>query len=58
MSKCPLCNEENNCAITEGEKPESCWCMKVSISKQLLENISLGGNDCICKKCIDALNKD
>jgi Cysteine-rich CWC len=53
MTKCPICNEENNCVMSKGEDPEYCWCMKVIISPQLLEETSSKRDCCICKKCIE-----
>ncbi|PLR67167.1 cysteine-rich CWC family protein [Bacillus sp. UMB0893] len=53
MSKCPLCDRNNNCAISKGEKPESCWCMKVYVSTKLFENISLEKDRCFCRECIE-----
>ncbi|WP_419465876.1 cysteine-rich CWC family protein [Bacillus spongiae] len=52
MTKCPLCNKDNHCAINEGKKAETCWCMKVSISKELLQSIG-HRNQCICYECLE-----
>ncbi|MFG6494915.1 cysteine-rich CWC family protein [Fictibacillus sp. UD] len=53
MSECPLCNETNNCAIAHGNKPETCWCMNVTIAPQLLEKAAPESNTCICQTCVD-----
>lgn len=57
LEKCPLCQNENHCAISRGSQPKSCWCMNISIPKPLLENPLLNKKSCICKKCIDKFNK-
>jgi hypothetical protein len=58
MTKCSICNEDNNCAMSKGENPESCWCMNVTISPKLLEKASSENERCLCKKCIDEYNLD
>ncbi|WP_078379861.1 cysteine-rich CWC family protein [Sutcliffiella halmapala] len=52
MLKCPVCKEENNCAVAKKEEPTSCWCMKVTIPKELLEKASIKDH-CICEKCVE-----
>ncbi|MBY6036681.1 cysteine-rich CWC family protein [Fictibacillus nanhaiensis] len=54
--KCPLCHAHNNCAIANGEKPETCWCMEIVIPKELSEKASQNQDCCLCKKCIDEHN--
>jgi hypothetical protein len=53
--RCPLCNGDNKCAIPNGEKPQSCWCMTISISSNLLEKTT-EKNRCICQKCVMSNN--
>ncbi|WP_396135972.1 cysteine-rich CWC family protein [Bacillus sp. NEB1478] len=50
-SNCPICNEENHCAISRGENPETCWCMNVTFPAEVLETPEVK-NRCICEKCI------
>jgi hypothetical protein len=57
MSECPLCRENNHCAIEAGEEPETCWCMSVAIPPQLLEADSTNKEVCICQKCIEKYKK-
>lgn len=50
---CPLCGEENKCAIVAGKDPQSCWCMTTSISKDVLNQIpkSQRKKSCVCARC-------
>lgn len=52
---CPLCGKPNNCRVDSGD----CWCMEVSVPKELLEKVPEDKKNkaCICKSCIDKYNK-
>ncbi|QNP50315.1 cysteine-rich CWC family protein [Diaphorobacter aerolatus] len=52
-SHCPLCGQANECAIVAGYPPESCWCMKESISPEALARVpdEQQGKSCICPQC-------
>lgn len=57
MSECPMCKEDNGCAIENGDKPESCWCMSVTMAQQLLEKAASDKSTCICQTCVDEWNE-
>jgi len=52
-SKCPLCGQENECAMAKGDSPESCWCMTASMDPKALASIpaEVQGKVCICQRC-------
>lgn len=56
---CPLCGENNQCAVTLGQDPSTCWCHQpeIVIDKTLLAKIpqAARGKACICQQCV-ALN--
>jgi len=51
-SVCPLCGEGNACGMVAGT-PESCWCMGVAISDDVLKMIPAEAKNkaCVCAKC-------
>lgn len=52
-SLCPLCGQANQCAISAGLPPESCWCMQTPVSKEALNRLpaETRGQSCICPLC-------
>jgi len=52
-TKCPLCGGANQCAIAMGQDAESCWCMSVTMSPDVLKSIpaKAQGRVCICSRC-------
>ena len=59
-SCCPLCGQANQCAITAGMPPESCWCMQTPVSKEALARLPAGarGKACICPACAQGKAND
>ncbi|MDP3226406.1 MAG: cysteine-rich CWC family protein [Acidovorax sp.] len=56
-SLCPVCHRPNGCAMAAGLPPQSCWCMNVMVSGEVLATLSANevGVRCICKQCgVDA----
>jgi hypothetical protein len=53
MSLCPLCGQDNQCAIAAGRPPQDCWCMQKVIDAQMLQTIPTDqrGKVCICPAC-------
>ncbi|WP_313303462.1 cysteine-rich CWC family protein [Diaphorobacter sp.] len=51
--RCPLCGQSNQCAITAGQPPDSCWCMQTPVSREALARIPSAqrGKTCICPHC-------
>lgn len=52
-SRCPLCGQPNQCAISAGLPPESCWCMQTPVSQDALAQLpdEARGKACICPVC-------
>lgn len=52
-SHCPLCGQPNQCAISAGLPPNSCWCMQTPVSPDALERLPADarGKACICPAC-------
>ncbi len=52
-SRCPLCGQPNQCAISAGLPPQSCWCMQTPVSRDALERLPADarGKACICPAC-------
>jgi hypothetical protein len=55
-SRCPLCGENNGCAVQAGNDPAGCWCMSARIPKALLEQVppAQRGKACVCQSCVEA----
>lgn len=55
-TRCPLCSENNQCAVTLGQDPSTCWCHQpeIVIDKTLLIKIpqAARGKACICPQCV------
>lgn len=51
--KCPICGKDNNCAISHGKDPNSCWCHNVDFPKR-----RMGYKTCICKDCAINLKQE
>ncbi|BBL26512.1 cysteine-rich CWC family protein [Comamonas terrigena] len=51
--RCPLCGQSNQCAITAGLAPESCWCMGADIAPDALAAIpeAQRRQSCLCPRC-------
>jgi hypothetical protein len=50
---CPLCGKNNQCAMTTGEDPASCWCITTNINPDSLAKIpeSQRNKSCLCLQC-------
>lgn len=55
-SICPLCGQNNGCAVHAGKDPAACWCMTVKVPPGLLEKIppERRGQACVCQNCVKA----
>ena len=51
--RCPLCGQSNQCAITAGLAPESCWCMTTDVAPAALAAIpeAQRRQSCLCPRC-------
>ncbi len=56
-SICPLCQQQNKCAVEQGS---DCWCMNTNIPKPLLEQIpaEIKGQTCICLACVKKFEQE
>jgi hypothetical protein len=55
-AKCPLCGQPNECQLcTVNTYKGPCWCAKVKISQDLLDQIpaDLKNKVCVCKGCVE-----
>ncbi|NRD72360.1 cysteine-rich CWC family protein [Shewanella sp. VB17] len=56
---CPLCQKENNCAVSVGEQIDTCWCKAVVFPpKSSLIEIQPDANACICSNCLDKIKEE
>ena len=54
-ARCPLCGEENRCAIAAGSS-EPCWCAGETFPVELLARVpaEAGPGRCVCRRCLEA----
>jgi alpha-ribazole phosphatase len=54
--RCPLCGEENSCAMAAGKSVSACWCNGARVSREALEQVpaSSRGVVCVCPRCVGA----
>ncbi|MFK8047768.1 MAG: cysteine-rich CWC family protein [Halioglobus sp.] len=57
-SNCPLCGEQNLCAMSAGQELSDCWCKNVEFNPDTLLAVpaKMQGKVCICKAC--AMQRD
>ena len=55
QQQCPLCGENNFCAVSQNAEAKQCWCMDVAIPPELIEqaNQRPGQKRCICQACAE-----
>ncbi len=54
-SRCPLCGNENHCAMAPGADPEApCWCSVERFPQELLDRVpeEMRNMACICAACL------
>ncbi|WP_081869646.1 cysteine-rich CWC family protein [Endozoicomonas numazuensis] len=61
--RCPLCQQENHCAISAGKPAEQCWCMedvKTSSLDQpaVLMPVPEADTTCYCQPCLEKVKKN
>ncbi|WP_159239072.1 cysteine-rich CWC family protein [Zhongshania aliphaticivorans] len=51
--RCPLCEQENQCAVAAGSEPSRCWCMTTKIDEQAKRRAASSGTEkrCLCQQC-------
>ncbi|MCL2918549.1 cysteine-rich CWC family protein [Shewanella litorisediminis] len=52
-NQCPLCQNNNDCAVQNGKSIDTCWCLGAPFPKQLPEVMS----SCLCQRCAERLAK-
>jgi len=51
-STCPLCGNDNQCAIAGGRPVEDCWCWSATIDAQARTKAAATANErCLCPAC-------
>ncbi|MCL1078297.1 hypothetical protein D5R81_10245 [Parashewanella spongiae] len=55
-STCPLCRENNKCAVSQGGSLDECWCSNQSMSygnftDEQSEVVKINPLSCICQSC-------
>lgn len=50
-NSCPLCHQENQCAIAANKNPANCWCMTETIQYEQLPKAIREQAQCICYTC-------
>ena len=48
-NKCPLCGNSNHCGVND---IGGCWCGKIDIPMELIEQLPEQGKACICLECV------
>lgn len=51
-TRCPLCGEDNRCAMAEPSAEHPCWCTEVRFPEDLLTK-SPDPERCICRACLE-----
>jgi hypothetical protein len=51
--RCPLCEQDNQCAVAAGREASSCWCMSTTINEEAKQRAANIGADkrCLCRQC-------
>ncbi|MEX1664938.1 cysteine-rich CWC family protein [Zhongshania arctica] len=51
--RCPLCEQDNQCAVAAGNESSNCWCMAVKIDQQAKNRANTGDCEkrCLCQQC-------
>ena len=57
---CPICGNDNKCAIAHGEDPYKCWCMNTHFPQKVLDSVpeKYKGKACVCEKCLEKIKED
>lgn len=51
---CESCGAEFSC----GAAAEKCWCFVVDLSAEILEDLRENFKNCLCKDCLEKVEKD
>ncbi|MCW8883984.1 MAG: cysteine-rich CWC family protein [Motiliproteus sp.] len=56
--RCPLCGEENSCAMASNNSNSEtpCWCFSDKVPEALLKQLPphQRGKVCVCRRCVDS----
>ncbi|MCT7942498.1 cysteine-rich CWC family protein [Shewanella holmiensis] len=60
---CPICQQNNQCSMANGQSIATCWCMNTGFSavdliKQYLHQhpqVSLNKQQCVCRDCLEKM---
>jgi len=53
---CPVCQQDNQCAVAAGGSIESCWCNGVTLDASVLKQADK--TRCVCANCGKALERE
>jgi len=49
---CPICKQDNNCALKNNRDGKTCWCNQVKFTENIMKHLKYNRiEDCICKHC-------
>ena len=50
--QCPLCGQDNQCAVAAGDPPETCWCFSAQLDTGAKEKAAaITAAQCVCPSC-------
>ncbi|MGI9280934.1 MAG: cysteine-rich CWC family protein [Endozoicomonas sp.] len=60
---CPLCQQENLCAISSGKPADQCWCMEdlqkpFPDTPSVLMPVPKADATCYCQSCLEKMKKN
>jgi len=57
--RCPLCGNDNGCAVLAGKPVEACWCGTAGFPREIFELIppEERRKACICSECLRAFKE-
>jgi hypothetical protein len=52
---CPLCEQDNRCALSADRNAGNCWCQQQQFSQQLVKQANATSEQprCICQRCAE-----
>ncbi|MCB1699350.1 MAG: cysteine-rich CWC family protein [Pseudomonadales bacterium] len=53
LKTCPVCGQDNQCAVMAGRPADTCWCAGTAISPEALAAVPADsiGKRCLCPGC-------
>ena len=59
LARCPICGEQNQCAMAADPEATECWCESAIFPQDLLKRLPVHAvrRVCICQRCIETHRK-